>query len=685
MRKIAILQLLLSLYVVLFAQIPTGYYSSAEGKTGATLKTTLSSIISANSTDVGYDGLYTVYKTSDVLPNGKVWDMYSAKADGTASYYFSNVDADRCGNYSKEGDCFNREHTFCDSWLGKASPQRSDAHHILPTDGYVNNQRSSYPHGKVGNVTWTSTNGSKLGTSDASTGYTGIVFEPIDAYKGDFARMYFYVATRYESQIAGWVNNGTASEILAGNSYPAYKTWFLNLMLAWSRQDPVSQKEIDRNNAIYTYQNNRNPFIDYPNLAEYVWGNLNGQPWSSSASNVPYLSSPANGITYDFGDVSFLQSKKYTINIKGSNLTGGINISLSGQNQSLFALSVSSVTKEQAEAGYDIEVSYSATSLGNHSAQLQLSGGGITTSTINLAAKCVDGFGALSASNITSNSFTANWNASGYATSYILDVYSKKYIGGGAPVTLTEEEFVTFPSTWKSWGYTAIENGMVRLASGNNNGTIKTPSLNLSTPGTVTVKAKQYNNDTGATLYLSIGNTSLTSWNTTNNVDTYTYDLPALGTDSLTFSALKNKRVLIDYIKVATKGGTISKESVTGYPLNTGNVLTYNVTGLMPDSAYYYQVKVADNTAIVSTEISLRTNSLTSAGINKASDIYWKNTIDGILLLNTTPGQRIEIYTLTGNKTGSLVSTQNKLDIKLPQRGFYIIKTSNNNYIKISH
>jgi len=254
-----------------FAQIPTGYYTNAEGKTGATLKTALYNIISSH-TDVGYDGLYNVYKTSDNLPSGKVWDMYSLKADGTANYFYSHTSSDQCGSYSSESDCYNREHTFCDSWLGKASPQRSDAHHIVPTDGYVNNRRSSYPHGKVGTASWTSSNGSKLGNSDASTGYSGVVFEPIDEFKGDFARMYFYVVTCYENKVAGWASNGSAGEILDGTSYPAFKTWFKSLMLQWNAQDPVSQKEIDRNNAIYTFQHNRNPFIDHPEYAESIWG-----------------------------------------------------------------------------------------------------------------------------------------------------------------------------------------------------------------------------------------------------------------------------------------------------------------------------------------------------------------------------------------------------------------------------
>ncbi|NOU18248.1 MAG: T9SS type A sorting domain-containing protein [Bacteroidales bacterium] len=310
--------------IATFSQIPNGYYTAADGKTGATLKTALYNIIKGH-TDLGYDGLYNVYTTSDNLPSGKVWDMYSIKADGTANYFYSHISGDRCGSYSTEGDCYNREHTFCDSWLGKASPQRSDAHHILPTDGYVNNRRSSYPHGKVGTVSWTSSNGSKLGNSDPSTGYSGIVFEPIDEFKGDFARMYFYVVTRYETQVASWASNGSAGELLDGTSFPAFKSWFKTLMLQWSQQDPVSQKEIDRNNAIYALQHNRNPYIDHPEYAEAVWGSgtiaLN---FTSSA-----VTSATVGMVYNYS-VSVAGPVGSTLTITAPTKPGWLTLSSTG-------------------------------------------------------------------------------------------------------------------------------------------------------------------------------------------------------------------------------------------------------------------------------------------------------------------------------------------------------------------
>jgi hypothetical protein len=150
----------------------------------------------------------------------------------------------------------------------------ADLFHLYPTDKYVNAQRADFPYGETNHATTTTYgNGSKKGTC-TFPGYSGTVFEVIDEYKGDFARTYFYMATRYEDQIAQW-----NSPMFAGNSTSVFTTWSVNLLLKWHRQDPVSDKETTRNNAVYTIQHNRNPFIDYPELAELIWGDDFGHPF----------------------------------------------------------------------------------------------------------------------------------------------------------------------------------------------------------------------------------------------------------------------------------------------------------------------------------------------------------------------------------------------------------------------
>jgi len=241
----------------LWAQIPSGYYDGAEGKTGQELRAALHEIIKGHHS-VGYGGLLDAYPYTDHDSNGHVWDIYSSC---TFTY---GVTSQECGSYKKEGDCWNREHSWPQSWFNEQSTPRCDLFHVYPTDGKVNGIRSNFPYAIVKNPTYTSSNGSKLGTSITS-GYSGTAFEPIDEYKGDIARSFFYMSTRYYNEDSGW----TSSEM---TNKCEIKSWAMTMLLDWHKQDPVSQKEIDRNNVIYaSYQHNRNPFIDHPEYAEMIW------------------------------------------------------------------------------------------------------------------------------------------------------------------------------------------------------------------------------------------------------------------------------------------------------------------------------------------------------------------------------------------------------------------------------
>ena len=270
MKKIYSAVLFLFLSVAL-AQAPSGYYSSATG-TGYTLKTQLYNVIKGH-TDQGYAGLWTTYATSDRDHQNEndntIFDLYSENQNGADPYNYV-LTANQCGTYSVEGDCYNREHVIPQSTFNSAAPMVSDAHFIPPTDGKVNGIRSSFPHGNVATASTTTRNGSKLGTS-AVSGYTGTVFEPAPAFKGDIARMYFYFATRYENTVAGY-----PFAMFNGSSNQVFTTAFLNILLSWHANDPVSAREIERNNAIYARQGNRNPFIDNPSYVAAIWGGTTG-------------------------------------------------------------------------------------------------------------------------------------------------------------------------------------------------------------------------------------------------------------------------------------------------------------------------------------------------------------------------------------------------------------------------
>jgi endonuclease I len=266
--KSTLLFVSLLLIQISFAQAPTAYYSTATG-TGYTLKTQLYNIIKGHS-DMGYSGLYTTYQTSDrdyyYENDGTILDMYSENPAGKDPYNYSAGTTQRCGNYSVEGDCYNREHIIPQSVFNESAPMVSDAHTVTPTDGKVNGLRSSFPHGNVLSSSKTTLNGSKLGSSGLS-GYAGTVFEPIDEFKGDIARIYFYFATRYQNTVAGY-----SYDMFNNTSNQVFTNAFLNMLLKWHAQDPVNAREIARNNAIFARQKNRNPYIDNPEWVQKVWG-----------------------------------------------------------------------------------------------------------------------------------------------------------------------------------------------------------------------------------------------------------------------------------------------------------------------------------------------------------------------------------------------------------------------------
>jgi endonuclease I len=336
--------LLLLLSFVVIAQAPANYYNNATG-TGYALKTQLSTIITNGHIDKGYgsgtsqsnNGLWSAFKTTDrdmdigYENDNTIIDIYSENPTSTDPYNFnynnaSGANAGQCGNYSIEGDCYNREHLIPQSYFDNVSTlfMKSDVQHIYPTDGKVNNKRNNYAFGKVGVASFTSQNGSKLGTalnSGYSAGFSGIVFEPIDEFKGDIARVYFYFATRYQSQMASFYATGSASEVsdmFNGTANQVFSPTFLNILLTWNAQDPVSTKEIKRNNACYAHQGNRNPFIDNNSYVAAIWGApLSTETFEALASVVVYPN-PSNNQRIN------IQSKTVLDEIQLINVNGQI-------------------------------------------------------------------------------------------------------------------------------------------------------------------------------------------------------------------------------------------------------------------------------------------------------------------------------------------------------------------------
>jgi len=340
--KNKIILLFLAIATIAKAQAPANYYSTATGLSGYALKTKLAEIITAGAKDMGYGsgtgGLWLGYKTTDIdnyyENDGTIIDMYSenpaANSPGVSNdpYEFkwgqATAGGNQCGNYTGEGSCYNREHSLPKTYFGgiNAVPMSHDIHFVVPTDGYTNSKRGDFPYGEVSTATWTSKNGTKVGPSKVP-GYSGSVFEPVNEFKGDFARMTLYFVTRYENQLTSFSQYQTASSPLDGSKNRGLQLWYLNLMLKWSEQDPVSQKEIDRNNASYAFQGNRNPFIDHPEWIESIWGKSPlAVDDSSFSKNLTIAPNPVKGnVMHITGDKDLKQfNRAFIYNMVGQNV-----------------------------------------------------------------------------------------------------------------------------------------------------------------------------------------------------------------------------------------------------------------------------------------------------------------------------------------------------------------------------
>lgn len=297
MKRITLFWLLILCTVAAVAQPASDYYKSADGKKQSNLKAELNVIISDHKT-ISYNGLWEAYAITDVIgTTTQIFDYYSDVAR-----YVSDGSANVSG--------LNREHVCPQSWWGGGTniAVGSDLYQVLPSDGEANGKKSNYPLGKVtGEVTY-SNNRIKVGKDAGGK----IVFEPCDEYKGDFARIYFYVATCYPG--VAWQEPNGAECAFVKESYPTIKSSYLQLLLQWNELDPVSDWEKTRQERVAKQQGNRNPFVDYPDLANYIWGCLMEDEFDLDVAQLYYITpydysggnvtpQPQTGDDVEVGDV----------------------------------------------------------------------------------------------------------------------------------------------------------------------------------------------------------------------------------------------------------------------------------------------------------------------------------------------------------------------------------------------
>lgn len=446
MKKVlAVLLLLAWTGMGVMAQIPNGYYDNANGKTGDDLKVALHDIIDDHTT-ISYAQIWNAFWSTDNKGNGVVWDMYSDIPNGTPPYTYQ-LGQHQCGSYEQEGDCYNREHSWPQSWFGNQATPTTDLHHIFPTDGYVNAERGNYPFGEVGSGGKTYQNGSKRGPCKSSLGYNGTVFEPIDAYKGDFARALMYMSVRYYGEDGSWGSSGMTNKSVI-------KDWAIDMLLDWCDLDPVSQKEIDRNNVIYNqYQHNRNPFIDHPEYARMIWD----ENWQGGTY---YAITCATGLSH--GSISALESAMegttvaivatpspgYMVSTYSVYKTGDTNTTVEVSSNGTFTMPGYAVTVSATfvENNTYYAIALGAVSHGSISASATSAKSGTT---INLTAMPATGYSLYSWYVFKTGDMNATVNVSG--NSFVMPAYDVTVMATFVQGTVSSGDYVKVTSALTDW------------------------------------------------------------------------------------------------------------------------------------------------------------------------------------------------------------------------------------------
>lgn len=515
------------------AAVPSGYYNNANNKSDQALMAALHSIIDGH-TKRSYQQLWSDFKSTDC--NGTIIiDRYS-----TTQYTYSS---DQCGNYSGVGDCYNREHSIPNSWWGGSTSDTAytDLHHMFPVDGWVNNERGNHPFGNCANGVAKGTG--KLGSCTFS-GYNGTVFEVADEYKGDFARVYFYFATRYMTRMSNYTS-GTGNVVFTASTYLGLTNWAINQLLEWHRNDPVGTLETRRNDAVYGIQKNRNPFVDYPELVEYIWGNKKGSVWNPSGAPTPTLTSPTSGSTVDVGTHTGEGVSK-TITVKGANLTKALTISVSGNG---FSVNPTSITAANANNGTLVTVTYNGTQ-SNATGTLTISSTEVNA-TVNLTAAYQGGGGQTEDEEVIET--WEGCSTGGYWTQ--------------------EVQGAAFKWDFNNAGLYARENdhwnGSLGCCFGKNTNSSITMSEDVHNGvSKITFYAAKYGSDANATLQVQYSTNGGSTWTTLTTCtlngtwQQYTFNMDVTGNVRFKFQQTAGSRLNIDDIAITSNVATPVEPSI---------------------------------------------------------------------------------------------------------------------------
>ncbi|MCR4922303.1 MAG: endonuclease [Bacteroidaceae bacterium] len=608
------------------------YYQAADGKTGAALKTAMCGII-YDHTELGYDNLWEAYQTTDVRSDGKIWDMYSN---------ITNYDPySGPHNNSSEGSGFNREHSFPKSWFGGVMPMYTDLHHLYPVDGNINTRRSNYPYGETDGEAYKSTNDfSKLGTC-TYPGYEGTVFEPADEYKGDLARTYFYMVTCYEEKLPDWFANYASTEVvyvIDGSTYPGLQAWQLAMLMKWAKNDPVSEKETNRNNTVFAKQGNRNPFIDYPGLQEYIWGSLTNSEFSNDNYLQPVYMSFSQVETMAAVGEDFVEPTLTTN-------PAGLTVTYSSSDETVAI--VDAVTGEMTLVD-DGTATITATFAGNDSYNVGTASYRLTVGEPSLVygqKLLYEGMSKYSGNADATNAITnqyANLDCKTWST------LEKIYAGGG--------------------GY--ANDGCLKFGTTSGAGSMTSGPIALTGKATLTFYLKQYGSDTGVRLNVAVTGATADATQFTPASDwtpCVVHLTNATGAVTITLST-SSKRAYVDEITLISSGqfelanGGDNVENISAAAANTAAVgCTFDVTlqgrTLYRDGAW--------NTLTLPFPLSAEqiASSLSGAEIRTLSSASFA---DGTMTLEFTPATGSEAVTSIAAGTPYIIRWDGGNDIVNP-------------------
>ena len=645
--------------------IPDGYYDNANGLAGAKLKTALHEIIEVG-TRVSYgSGTWTAFEKTDKTDDGYVWDMYSYEKRTFPG-----------GGSAPSG--MNIEHSVAKSWWGGSNNNAyKDLYHLNPSDSKANSARSNYPLGVAtnGNVTGSL----KIGSNTFGNQYSGNCFEPLDEYKGDFARAYMYMFTCYED--LSWTSTNAPTMITANEKYPMLRTWAAELLVKWSKEDPVSEKEIKRATEIYKIQNNRNPFIDYPELADYLWGDKKGLPYEFAQSDAPRIVYPVNGQSFTMPEISYMANSSLDIRLKAVNLTSPVSISLNGDSKDLFVLSRRTLTPVDGTIDEILTITFYPFEKCTESVEIIFSSNGneFADTKAQVTATANENFYALEASEIGSNSFVANWTPLSTTDRFELDVYTKTITGTEAKTLATASFNSSLDTGWStvSGGYISLtdEKGAIRIASGSSPGGVTSPAIDLRNGGIVKFNAKAYGNDTGVSLAIKVDDVTVENVTITSSYTDYTVTLGKYNSDSkVTIYAVKSKRAYLSEVAITTQGQLVENISLGGYPKVIEGANSYKVEGVNGSTDYFYTITPINSDWSKSEEMKVTTSPSTGLEeeLEDIIEVYYQSGY--IQIENCEEGDIVFVYDLSGKVISNGIAYNTNHQVNIDIDGVYIVR-----------